>query len=174
VRNFISVLLALLAAALVPLTIFTIPMIIDLPKYLAKLYGHPTHEMYLAEYQRAARVWCIAFITAFAHAIVFGLPTYFLLRKKNLARWWASGLCGFIIGCIPFAILTFPFGPSNHSFSADGIPMIVNGVPTLVGWKSYIEGTLKFGGYGLSGGLAAWCVWYLASSKRKASPLVTL
>jgi hypothetical protein len=168
-KDFISIILALLAAAVVPSIIFTMPMIIDVPNYLRALYGRPTHQMYLAEYERTARFWYIAFIIALVHAIALGLPGYLLLRRKNLVRWWTSGVCGFVVGCVPAAIITIPIQLSNASFKADGVPMIVNGVVTLAGWISYIEGVLEFGAYGLSGGLAAWSVWYVTSPKNKSA-----
>jgi hypothetical protein len=59
----------------------------------------------------------------------------------------------FLIGAIPLGILTLPFGGSA---SVDGIPTIVNGVPTFAGWLSYMRSLAIAGALGASGGFVFW------------------
>jgi hypothetical protein len=39
------------------------------------------------------------------------------------------------------------------------VQTMINGVPTVAGWISYIEGVLFMGAFGTLGGLAFWMVW---------------
>jgi hypothetical protein len=49
-------------------------------------------------------LWPVTFIVALAHAVALGLPAFLVLGWLGWTRWWVSLVCGFAIGCLPFAI----------------------------------------------------------------------
>ena len=85
----------------------------------------------------------MTFIVALAHALALGLPMFLLLRWRRRLRWWASLVGGFLVGNMPYAIVSFP--------SVQG---------TADAWRIYAETAAFLGGLGMAGGFAAWLVWY--------------
>jgi hypothetical protein len=107
----------------------------------------------------------LAFGIALAHAVLLGLPLFLLLRWKRRvnAAWSIAG--GFVVGMIPGAILTWPWRPgSGSSSSADGVPTVVDGVPTLAGWIAYGETLTILGAFGALGGLVFWLTLKLSGA----------
>ena len=88
-------------------------------------------------------LWVMTFIVALAHALVLGLPIFLLLRWLRRLPWWASLVGGFLVGSMPYAIVSFP--------SVQG---------TADAWRVYAETVAFLGGLGMAGGFAAWLVWY--------------
>jgi hypothetical protein len=103
----------------------------------------------------------MAFIVGLLHSTIMGLPAYFLVKRRGLINWWISLICGFVVGCLPMALITLPLSSPGVGFIADGVPMVVNGVATTAGWLSYLGGVLGAGCLGMAGGLAAWVVWWM-------------
>lgn len=110
-------------------------------------------------------MWLIVFIFALAHAVVLGLPAFFVASKLNLTQWWMSIVCGFIIGTVPFAISDW-----RNTLSAlvlvpgmdetdNGVYVIKNGVITMAWWYQNIFHSSIFGVFGILGAYSAWLVW---------------
>jgi hypothetical protein len=98
-----------------------------------------------------------------AHAVVLGLPVALLFRAKHWMR-LAPILAGaFLVGTFPGGFLALLSMGGTMSASVDGLPTIVNGIPTVVGWKQYgmVVGTL--GGLGAVGGFIFWLTLKIGS-----------
>jgi hypothetical protein len=46
------------------------------------------------------------------HVFALGLPAFLLLKSYNAIRWWSVILAGFILGCVPVDVLTWPLSSS--------------------------------------------------------------
>jgi hypothetical protein len=92
----------------------------------------------------------ITFVAA-AHAVIIGLPIYILIKNYMAFTYKVAALSGFFVGFIPIAIFTWPlkYAGSNSSASHNGVQTLVNGVPTMAGWLSYLQGAVIFGLLGL-------------------------
>jgi hypothetical protein len=120
------------------------------------------------------RVGLLAFVLASLWVVLFGLPTFLLLKHCGLVRWWSATVSGFLLGAAPMALISWPYKPSSGSgYSAwDGHKMVeyvVNGVPTHAGWVQYVLGS---GGMGLMGAASAvmfWVVWRLIAGPNQSS-----
>lgn len=98
-----------------------------------------------------------AFLIALAHATLLGLPIYLILSRKRKLTCLISTFAGFIIGCIPAAILFFPYRHSPHFYSSsNGVETFVDGIPTLHGWIQYATFVSYLGLFGVLGGFAFW------------------
>jgi hypothetical protein len=102
-----------------------------------------TISIYGSDYWLAFLFLLSVFTVALLHAVILGLPAYFLVKHFNLATWWMSILCGGAIGMIPTAVLDYA---TNKGFVTQ---------PQYLGLLSYA------GFLGMSGGFAAWLTWYL-------------
>lgn len=102
------------------------------------------------------------FIVAAVHALVLGLPLFYLLRSMRRIGVASSALGGILIGAVPFGVLTMisMFGP--YSASSGGRPTVINGVPTLAGWIDYAYAVGSIGMFGLAGGLTFWAAMRLS------------
>jgi hypothetical protein len=105
----------------------------------------------------------IAFIVALAHAVVLGLPTYFLVNRLSLTHWWMSIICGFIIGTLPIAISSWSNMSVAKSLRIDemdnGVYLVRNGVLTMAWWCQDIRDSSIWGVFGIIGAFSAWLVW---------------
>ena len=66
-----------------------------------------------------------------------------------------------VIGAIAVGVLASAIKISSASStgSVDGVPTIINGVPTLAGWLNYVELLVcLFGAFGALSGFVFWCV----------------
>lgn len=148
-NDFVRVPLALLASAVTPATIMLLPLI-----FLRDLGG-----MNIGDLLRGAFfLWLAGFVVALAHAVLLGLPAYFLVKKLRILNWWISLICSFIIGAVPFAIISWP-SHMGQSYWADGVAYEIKGVVTTAGWFQYIYGFCGSGFLGMLGGFSAWLVW---------------
>jgi hypothetical protein len=94
-----------------------------------------------------------------AFVIALGIPAYLLLRWRKAVRWWSTIASGFILGAAPVAIFSWPLGySSGASASVDGVPTLVNGMPTFAGWLQYLELASFFGICGAAGAAAFWLI----------------
>lgn len=57
-----------------------------------------------------ALVAVVALIIAGAHAVLIGLPTYWLLSRFWPVRWWSATLGGAVVGSVPAAMMVLPEG----------------------------------------------------------------
>jgi hypothetical protein len=108
----------------------------------------------------------IALVLLFAavHLALLGLPAFFLLKHSKRLVWPNILAAGFVIGAIGIAALSWPLnaGPGSSSSSTwhgEMRDMVVNGVPTLYGWLSYLEGVLVYGLQGFLGAAAFYWTW---------------
>ena len=92
----------------------------------------------------------ITFVAA-GHAVIIGLPISIVVKAYMDFTYKVAALCGFLVGFIPIAIFTWPmqYG-SGSSSTINGVQTLVNGVPTMAGWLSYLQGTVIFGFLGFS------------------------
>jgi hypothetical protein len=84
-----------------------------------------------------------------------------LLRCFYSAKQWtrlgAVIVGAFLIAALPGGLLAWPMNPSlKTTASVDGVATIVDGVPTLAGWLSYLKLLGIAGSLGAVGGLVFW------------------
>lgn len=94
-----------------------------------------------------------------AYVIVLGIPTYVVLRWRNVVRRWPTIASGFVLGIVPVAVLSWPLRFSKgSSASVDGVATLVDGIPTFAGWLQYLELLTLFGACGAAAATAFWLV----------------
>src|SRR5215831_7639923 len=98
----------------------------------------------------------LTFSVALAHALVLGLPLFLLLRSKGHAGIFACSLGGFLVGAAPFGAFALIAMFGLKSASVDGVPTVVNGVPTFAGLIQYAQEVAFIGIFGVAGGLTFW------------------
>jgi hypothetical protein len=107
----------------------------------------------------------VAFIVPLGHVAALGIPGLLLLSRARQFKAWTICVLGFFFGCLPMSIWSWPLKASLHGTSDahwDGqkiVHSMVNGVPTLVGWISYLEGVVSMGALGAVSGAAFWFAW---------------
>lgn len=104
----------------------------------------------------------LTYVVALAHALVLGLPGFFLLRSKGRVGIVSCGCAGFLIGAGPFGALGFLSMLGMQNASSGGKQTVVNHVPTLAGWIEYASAVGFAGLLGLVGGVTfggviRWC-----------------
>jgi len=113
------------------------------------------------------------FMVAAAHAVLFGLPLFLLVRRKrSQVGIGACALGGLVIAALPFGVLALISMLSVQTASSNGKPTIVNGVPTLLFWIEYIRAVGLTAWPGLVGGLAFW-VAMRSGSRRQSWTVVS-
>jgi len=100
--------------------------------------------------QLPSMIMFITFVAA-AHAVILGLPISIIIKSYMTFTYKVAALCGFIVGFIPIALFSWPlkYGDSSSSATINGVQTLVNGVPTMAGWLSYLQGAVIFGLLGL-------------------------
>jgi hypothetical protein len=157
--NSARVAAAIFAAAAVPATIFAVSELVDRSRTFS---GATLKYAFIA----ATNVWLIAFIIALLHAVILGLPAYFLARRFHLMFWWASIVFGFVIGFVPFAIAEWPMSHMHTGYRAwdgkDMVDYLIDGKPIMAGWIGYFYSAVGMGTLGMLSGFVAWLVWRFA------------
>lgn len=113
---------------------------------------------------RGFGILCLA--VSMVCVLVLGVPAYLALRGRPALRWWGAWLAGFFLAAIPFALLTFP-GLSAEFVAADGVQLIVDGVPTFAGWVNYLGGVALFGACGTLAAATFWAVGGMGSKRSR-------
>ncbi|WP_143154133.1 hypothetical protein [Rhodanobacter sp. OK091] len=68
---------------------------------------------------------------------LFGVPAYFLLRRKNLVRWWSSLFIGLLVGALMATVIRLP----NQPRVEDLLVMALTGaLAGLVFWLIWSRG----------------------------------
>lgn len=153
--------LAFAAAALAPAAALT----------LWYLYGQfatfDAGDPYIWVRTRGFAILCLA--VSMVCVFVVGVPAYLVLRGRPALRWWGAWLAGFLLAAIPFALLTFPRLTANPGefMAADGVQLIVDGVPTFAGWIQYLGGVALFGAFGTLAAAAFWAVGGMGSKRSR-------
>lgn len=94
-----------------------------------------------------------AFFVAAGHALVFGLPLYYLLSRRGQPGAAGALFGGLAVGTLPSLALLSVMDPGSGALLGD--PDLLNGLRRQPG---YLLMLLLFGGCGLVGGLAFWLV----------------
>ena len=98
-----------------------------------------------------------ALVVTLAHAVLFGLPLFLLLRAKGWINLLTCIGGGFLIGAIPLGVVGWPLSPSTGSnIWVAGVPTVVDGIPTAAGWMRYGIYLMLLGVDGALGGLVFW------------------
>lgn len=105
----------------------------------------------------------VALAVSFAHVLILGVPSIWLLSKVRCLRFRPVVVAGFIAGCIPSAIWDWPFAMPRWS-PVDAFPNggLFSPVPsyeamTFAGWVHYFYGVAVAGALGV---VAAWVFWW--------------
>jgi len=118
---------------------------------IAVTFGLATASVMLAAY---------ALVVAIVHLLP-AAALYLALAWRKKVDGVTCALSGFVIGSVPVAILTWPLQipPRRGSSSGvQGIPTMIDGVPTLFGWILYAIPPLMCGALGVIGGCIFWQV----------------
>ncbi len=158
-RKGLPTVVGAIAAAIIPSAVFLAP--------LAFRIAEPDGPF---AWSRFGGIAFLAVLIAGAHVAFLGVPSFLLLQWKNAVTWWTPIALGFLLGCLPLAILSWPHSDSGSSAShwQDGrmVATVIDGVPTKDGWIEYAQGIAAMGGYGALGGVAFWLVWRVMRSKK--------
>ena len=101
----------------------------------------------------------LAFMITLGHAVILGLPVALIYTAMRWTRLSTAIAGGFLIGAIPGGLSFWPVSLSLRTTeSIQGVPTIVNGIPTLAGWIRYLELLGILGGLGAIGSIAFWLV----------------
>jgi len=118
----------------------------------------------------APTAFAFTFAIALSHSIVLGLPLFLAFRSMEWVNVMSCVVFGFVIGAVPAGVVTLPMQhPELHvSASVDGVPTIIDGVTTAVGWVSYVKPLIYFGLFGALGGFAFWVTLICSGTFGKA------
>jgi hypothetical protein len=104
------------------------------------------------------------FAVTLGHAIILGLPVALVYRRLRWTRLYAAIAGGFFIGSTPAGVMFWPYDSSGQGASVDGVPTIINGMPTPAGWLQYLELLGTLGAFGAEGGFVFWFVlWWFGA-----------
>jgi hypothetical protein len=102
-------------------------------------------------------------VVSAAFVLVLGIPAFLLLRRKRRDGWLSLSLTGFLVGALPFALLSWPKEMPGYTSGGNWHGRYVEfyhlGAPTEYGWHSYVESVAVFGIHGLIGALTFFAVW---------------
>lgn len=138
---------AILAAAATSATLFVAADLIGL---LILQAGGDADDMML---EHIALLWPASFGVALVQAVALGLPAYLVLSRLKLTRWWVSLVGGYVIGCLPYVVLAYPW-------SAPPPDLVEAHIIVLFTWPHYAAISAGLGLLGMAGGLAAWLTWH--------------
>ena len=88
---------------------------------------------------------------------------------------WPLVFSGFVAGCIPMSIWSWPIDYSYKSSSSywDGKETVIakiDGMPTLIGWVDYFQGVAFMGIFGIVSALSFWWAWKRNIPKKSFKP----
>jgi hypothetical protein len=91
---------------------------------------------------------CVALLTALFHVVILGIPLVIIAWYYKFIRLWTCLLAGFLLSCIPTAII---FSGMNHLT-----------IEKIYSWAGGILiPALFMGFFGTVGGFAFWFVWQI-------------
>jgi hypothetical protein len=116
---------------------------------------------------KEALLLIVAFaLMTLAHVLLLGLPAFLALRWRGWLKTRSIAAAGLLTGALPMAVITWPYPLRQpYSYSSSGtwhgrqVDFIADGLPTLFGWFSYLEGVATFGMLGVVSALAFWFTW---------------
>jgi hypothetical protein len=121
----------------------------------------------------------VSIAVAIPFVLLIGVPSFLLLRRFNRLTPGKLILAGFAGAAIPAAAITWPLGrypgySSGGSWHGFPVEYFVNGVPTVYGWLSYVEGVLMYGVHGLVGAFVFFLVWRAVSRSGHAPSAIDI
>ena len=122
--------------------------------------------------EKSIKLMPLTFLVAFAHAVGLGLPLFLIFRKKRLVNFISCGGIGFIVGALPIGVLSWPlaYWRAPGQASINGVPTVVDGLPTAAGWLYYVQTLAYFGLFGALAGLIFWTVLKLSGELATREP----
>lgn len=118
-------------------------------------------------------------LVAMAHVLLLGLPAFFALRWRGWLKTRSIAAAGLLTGALPVAVISWPYPLRQpYPYSSSGtwhgrhVDFIADGLPTMFGWFSYLEGVATFGFLGVASALVFWFTW-LYCQPAVAVPLST-
>ena len=117
------------------------------------------------------RVWRTAiFFAAFGaypSAVVVGIPSYFLLRRRFDAKLISCGLAGAFVAVLPWLVISL-LGPGGGQESLGGRPTVVDGVRTAYGWLLELQSLGQLAAFGMFAGGIFWIIAAAGSDTKNA------
>lgn len=99
----------------------------------------------------------LTFAIALGHALILGLPLFIHFHRRGWFSLLSATLVSIAIGCLPVGLLTFPLSFwGDGSSSVNGVPLVVDGIPTWAGWVDYFGFILYAAAFGALGGATFW------------------
>ena len=112
------------------------------------------------EERLAPMVFAFTLIIALSHAIVVGLPLFFVCLWRKSMDLGSCVFLGSLIGVVPAGILTFPI--QHSAFLANAwigeVPFLGSEMMRHATWGAYVEPLIYLGLLGALGGLVFWTV----------------
>lgn len=107
-----------------------------------------------AEYKILTITFIYGLLISSFHVIVLFLPIVRVLKKLNKLKIWSLVFSGFVAGCIPMSICSWPIDYSYKSgfIYWDGKETVIakiDGMPTFIGWVDYFQGVAFMGLFGI-------------------------
>jgi len=112
----------------------------------------------LAALARSIEIVPLAFAMAMLHALVLGLPLLLIFKSTRWVNFISCTCMGAVIGALPVAVLTWPMGfwRNLKQSTVNGLPTVVDGLPTAAGWSYYFQTVLYLALLGALAGTAFW------------------
>lgn len=130
-----------------------------LPWVGAVLFGALAPGLVVAGLSGDIRLLPLAFAVTLGHSLILGLPIALLYRAMRWTRLTASIAGGFLIGAIPGGLVAWPVSLAlRTTASVNGVPTIIDGVPTLAGWLQFFGFVGLLGGLGATGAIVFWLI----------------
>jgi hypothetical protein len=83
----------------------------------------------------------IAYPFSVAAVLVFGLPTFLLLRRFRPGQWWSVIFIGLFLGCIVAIAIGLPSLPDLHDFATMSPLGALSALAFWLIWKRGVSGT---------------------------------
>ena len=128
-RQFLRIAAALVASALVP-------------------------ALAVAILSQSLRGGVFVFAIALGHALVLGLPLFAIFWARGWVNLASCTMMGFLVGALPWSVVVSVPILRGMTTWTNGMPMLVDGVPTPGGWINILWGLAFFGTFGALAGLA--------------------
>jgi hypothetical protein len=128
-----------------------------------------------AEYKILLITFIYGLLISGFHVIVLGLPIVWVLNKLDKLKAWTLVISGFVAGCLPMSIWTWPIDysyKSGYSYwnGKETVIAKANGVPTLIGWVDYLQGVAFMGVFGIIAAVSFWWAWKRNSTNKSFKP----
>ena len=170
-----AIIAASIAAVLVQPVVFAFPAAVSI--VIGLLEGAITTARDLRGLWSLASLSVYVLVVAAIFVAFLGIPLFLGLRRINKLSWRSILSAGFLAAAVPYAIIAFPLWQDYSSGSSFGgnwygkdVEFIANGVYTIYGWLSYVEGTIGFGINGLAGADVFYLVWLRLHEPQKTLP----